>query len=314
MPTINTYGTTENNPNYLGTLLEIGQGQTPLLQLLGGLGNAMPTGGRNYAMSKYYDTGAPSQPTISEDTALAPSNITTITDEQAENSTQIFQELAQVTYGNESDSNTLAGVPLLGGGTTRVSAIDDQIAKKMRKMAKDLNFTCWNGVYQKWDQDSVASGTRGISNALATNVVDGAAAALDKAIFNSLTKIMADNGSLEQGGSSIIGVNSSQLQALNDIYGIAERSFEIGGTTLDTINTSFARLPIMYDPNIAQDEIIIFDSSFVNLRVMPTKGQPLLVEELARTGAGEQYQLYGQFGIDYGQESLHGKLTNLATA
>ena len=44
----------------------------------------------------------------------------------------------------------------------------------------------------------------------------------------------------------------------------------------------------------------------------PGKGN-FFVEELARTGAGIKKQLFGQWGLDYGAEWLHAKLTNIST-
>jgi hypothetical protein len=38
------------------------------------------------------------------------------------------------------------------------------------------------------------------------------------------------------------------------------------------------------------------------------------MEELSKTGAAERYQLYGELGIDYGSEKLHGSLTSLAVS
>jgi len=45
---------------------------------------------------------------------------------------------------------------------------------------------------------------------------------------------------------------------------------------------------------------------------VPGKGN-FFLEPLAKKGAGEQYQLFGQVGLDYGNELLHGKITGLST-
>ena len=45
---------------------------------------------------------------------------------------------------------------------------------------------------------------------------------------------------------------------------------------------------------------------------VPGKGN-FFLEELAKTGAGEKYQLFGQVGLDYGPEWYHGKWTGIAT-
>ena len=45
---------------------------------------------------------------------------------------------------------------------------------------------------------------------------------------------------------------------------------------------------------------------------VPGKGN-FFLEPLAKTGAGEKYQLFGQIGLDYGNELYHGKITGLST-
>ena len=45
---------------------------------------------------------------------------------------------------------------------------------------------------------------------------------------------------------------------------------------------------------------------------VPGKGN-FFRELLAKTGAGEKYQIFGQFGLDYANELYHGKITGLAT-
>ena len=37
------------------------------------------------------------------------------------------------------------------------------------------------------------------------------------------------------------------------------------------------------------------------------------MEELAKTGAGKTYQIFGQIGLDHGPEWYHGKWTGIAT-
>jgi len=68
------------------------------------------------------------------------------------------------------------------------------------------------------------------------------------------------------------------------------------------------------------DDILFADMAYVNVVTKPTPGKDympdglFLMEELAKTGAAERYQLYGELGIDYGSEKLHGSITSLATA
>ena len=45
---------------------------------------------------------------------------------------------------------------------------------------------------------------------------------------------------------------------------------------------------------------------------VPGKGN-FFLEQLAKTGAGEKYQLFGQIGLDHGAEWYHGKFTGIST-
>ena len=48
------------------------------------------------------------------------------------------------------------------------------------------------------------------------------------------------------------------------------------------------------------------------IQPVPGKGN-FFLEQLAKTGAGESYQLFGQIGLDHGPEWYHGKFTDIAT-
>ena len=45
----------------------------------------------------------------------------------------------------------------------------------------------------------------------------------------------------------------------------------------------------------------------------PNKGN-FFLEELAKTGAGTKYQIFGQIGLDHGPEWYHAKITGLSTS
>ncbi len=46
---------------------------------------------------------------------------------------------------------------------------------------------------------------------------------------------------------------------------------------------------------------------------VPEKGN-FFVEELAKTGAGSRYQIFGQVGLDHGPEWYHCKFTGISTS
>ena len=72
--------------------------------------------------------------------------------------------------------------------------------------------------------------------------------------------------------------------------------------------------------NIALGEFLPAGTALVlNLNALSPVEQPVpgkgnfFLEELARTGAGTKYQIFGQIGLDYGAEHLHGKITGIST-
>jgi len=307
---INGYGTTENNPNFLGVLFEIGQNATPLLNMVGGLNGARSVSTRNFAMSTNYELNAASQPSISEDDSVAGKAPVTYEQTQKENATQIFQYTAQLSYANQSDVSTLEGVPGWQGNNEVTDKMGAQVARSLRQAAVDTEYTMFNGVYAKWDTSGTASQSRGISSALSTNVIDGTAG-LTKDLFNSLTRSMADNGAELDNSQCVIFVNSEYKQALSQLFALQERNNEIGGVAVDTILTDFGELAVQYAPQVVGSEILIADMSKISLAVMPTKGQPILVEEIAKVGASDARQIYMQAGTDYSNEIFHGKINNL---
>lgn len=312
MANVNAIGTTQNNPNYLGILFEIGQNATPLLNMIGGLGGARATSTWNFPMNSNYALETASQPSISEDASVTSPTARTYVRDQGKNAIQIFQSTAQLTYADESDTSTLAGIPGLNG----VNAVTDkrafQVQTHLRQLAVDLEYTFINGLYVEKTASGTASQSRGLSTGMSTNVVDALGATLDATLFNTLTKTMVDNGANLSNGQCVILVNSKYKQVLSTLFGLQERSNVIGGVNVEVINTDFGQLNVVYTPQVAQTEVLIADMSVIAPVVLPTNGQALVVEELAKTGASQPIQIYTQMGLDYGIERLHGKITNLA--
>ena len=304
--------TTSNDPNYLGMLFLTGQNERPFTAMLGGIGGAKPVNTVNYPLNSNYSLNTASQKTQSEDTAATSSGSTSYARVQAENTIQIMKEEIDSTYANQSDVSTLAGLPNWMGDNPVTDKEAQQVALHLEQMANDLEFSLIQGTYVKKTASNVNSKTRGMLEACTSNAIDGGAIALTSTIFDSLTKTMADNGANLGNGQCVVFVNSSQKIAITDAYKLAERSTNVGGVNVETIVTNFGNLGVVYTPQMPQDEILVADMSIVSLAVLPYKGQALVLEDLAKDGASDRQMLYLQAGLDYGLESKHGKITNLA--
>ena len=310
MANVSAIGTTQNDPNYLGILFEIGQNKTPFLNMIGGVTGARVVPTWNFALNSNYALETASQPSISEDDSATSPTATTYVRAQAENSIQIFQRTAQITFADDSDYSTLAGVPSLNGFNPVTDKKAFQVASNLRQVAVDLEFTLINGTYVKKTASNVASTSRGLSEAITTNVIAGGGGTLTKAMFNSLTKSMVDNGADLDG--NVILVNSTYKQKLSELFVLQERNNVVGGVNVEVIATDFGLLNVVYTPQVPQTEIIIADISACSVAVLPTDGEALVVQDLAQTGASKPVMIYGQMALDYGVENLHGKIENLA--
>jgi hypothetical protein len=61
--------------------------------------------------------------------------------------------------------------------------------------------------------------------------------------------------------------------------------------------------------------IALVDMSVVNPVFQPVPGKGnFFYEELAKTGAAEKGQIFGQFGLAHGPAFMHGTITNLLSA
>ena len=113
--------------------------------------------------------------------------------------------------------------------------------------------------------------------------------------------------------------NAFQKQKLSSIYSsalsLAPRDRNYGGVNINTIETDFGEIGIVYSRHVPADDIVIADLAFCKpvFLDIPGKGH-FFVEPLAQSGAAYKYQVYGEIGLEYGPEQFHGKITNLATS
>jgi len=157
--------------------------------------------------------------------------------------------------------------------------------------------------------------------AITTNVSAAGGVALSKPLINGLFRQMYDNGALESIDNTFIMVNSIQKQALSALYGLAPRERNIGGVTVDVLETDFGRVGVVLERHLAQDAFVVADFSVMSLVFMlirdlatgAIKGV-FFSEPLAKTGSSFREQLYCEYGLDHGPEMNHGKMTGLATA
>jgi len=109
-------------------------------------------------------------------------------------------------------------------------------------------------------------------------------------------------------------VNGFQKQMISDLYGYAPEDRNIGGVNVKQIETDFAQIGIVYDPQMPTGTILIADMNYVYPVFLPFRGKTLFYEDLAKTAGAEKGQFIAFMGLDYGPEEYHGTITGLATS
>jgi hypothetical protein len=145
--------------------------------------------------------------------------------------------------------------------------------------------------------------------------------ALTPTHLDELLQLAYDNGGISEQETATIGVNSRQKRAItaaySEAYGkavlITESNRTVGGVAVQTVETDFGRMNIILDRHIPQDTIVVMSMEqlrpvFMNV---PNKGA-FFEEDLAKTGASDEKQLYGEIGLEYGNERAHAVMTGLA--
>lgn len=303
---------TDTCVNYIGDLFQLGQNDTPFLNMIGGLNGGVRTvNSTEFAMSQYWQLGQAGQPAITEAGSLTAPTATTITRSQATNVVQIFQEQVSVSYAKLGNANAISGVSLAGETQPVRNELDFQIEAHMKKIAKNANYTFLHGAYAGVVDNTTAVKTRGVVTAITTNAIaQTSTPVLTKAMLDELFLKCADNGM--DFANACLFVNGYNKQIVSGLYGqYAEQDRNIGGKNIKQIETDFGNVMVVYEPTMA-GTVALLDMGKIKpvAKDIPGKGQ-LFYEELAKVGAGTQGQIYGELGVDYANEAFHGKITGL---
>ncbi len=153
------------------------------------------------------------------------------------------------------------------------------------------------------------------SSTIDYRVPSGTAVTVDN--VNSLLAMAYDSGGIDDPATAVLLLNSTQKLNVTKAYGNAygkyfETSRTVGGVAVDTIVTDFGTLGVMLDRAMPQDTIaaVSLNQCMPVFTEVPGKGH-FFAEPLARTGASDDVQLYGEVGLAYGNEKSHAKITGL---
>lgn len=321
MPGITGLGTTFNLPNYVGELFNTSTEDTPFLSAIGGLTGGRATNSTVFVWSTYdlRNADATRQRLEGQDAPTAEERVR----QQGSNVLEIHQEQVAVSYTKQAATGNLTASSTTNPFTQGMNAVQDelgwQLTQAFKQVARDVEKSFLVGTYLLPPDNGQARRTRGLLQGITTNVIDGAGAALTEDLILDLMERTWTNGGIQEGETRTLICGSWVKRQLTKLF-ITDKNYRedtrnVGGVSLQTFETDFGRTNIMLDRYMPADTLAVVsleECTPVFLEI-PGKGH-FFAEPLAKTGASEKVQLYGEIGLDYGNQMKHGKLYGLSVA
>lgn len=303
--------------NYSGMLFNKGNVRTPLSSIIGS--KAKTTNHVEFVTGQEYTAGGDgSQPGISETASLTAPEASVVTREQKTNVTQIFMESVGISYAKQSNMGTLSGINIENQQANPMGELDFQVAAKIQKVNRDIEYTFINGEFHKATKDSEANKTRGLVPAITSNVTAMGNKPLGLwDIADMVKKIYGANAPTDGlclwcDAVTLFQINADAVQ--NGLT-VVPAAREINGISLSSVITPLGVVYLYLGECLPAGTALLLNLDVIAPVYQPVPGKGnFFLEQLAKTGAGEKYQLFGQIGLDHGPEWYHGKFTGISTA
>lgn len=300
--------------NYSGMLFNKGNTRCPLSSIIGG--RAKTTNHVEFVTGQEYTTAGGTQPAISETASLTAPEATVVTRTQKTNVTQIFHESVGVSYAKQSNMGTLSGINIANQQENPMNELDFQVAAKMQKVNRDIEFTFVQGTYNKATTDATINKTRGLTEAIESNVIAMASKPLGLwNIADGVKKVYEANAPQDGlvlwcDATTMFQINADAVQNGLTVIPAAR---EINGIKLSSVVTPLGVVYLYLGEFLPKGTALLLNLDVISPVYQPVPGKGnFFLEKLAKTGAGEQYQLFGQIGLDHGPEWYHAKFTGIA--
>lgn len=140
-----------------------------------------------------------------------------------------------------------------------------------------------------------------------------------KDTYDALFEQVFQAGGLGDDTASIV-VGARQKRNLSTAYAKAfgqyqEESREVGGVNFTTIMSDFGTFNVLLDRWMPADAFMVSTLSQLKPKFLVTPGKGhFFSEPLAKIGASDREQLYGEVGLEWGNERAHGIIRDLPVA
>ena len=232
--------------------------------------------------------------TDAESTALAATTRTG-------NYCQISRKIWRVT-------DTMEAVNKAGRG----SEYSYQMAKKMKELARDMEYAIVNGTGAS-GASATARALKGVLSWIGTNVGTGTATgdeALTETMYNNLLQDIYDEG----GNPDVTYANGFQKRAISQFSTPNTRNINTEDkrliATVDVYDSDFGLQQIILDRYMPTGEVAVLEEDMWKVAML----RPVKFKELPDNGGGPKGQVEAEFTIEALNEKSSGKITGLSTS
>lgn len=313
MAGITGLGTTFNLPNFVGELFSVSPEDTPFLSAIGGLTGGISETSTVFTWQSYdlRDAADDRQRTEGADAPNAEGRVRA----NGANVLEIHQEQVSVTYTKQAARGLVASTTTLGSQPVQ-DELSWQLTQEFKQIARDVEKSFITGTYASPANNSSPRKTRGLLEAITTNVVAAGGVLTADDVLDLMQEVW-ENGGIQESETRTLIVGAAAKRALTKLFvtdkGYEEQTRDVGGVSLQTIETDFGRCNIMLDRYMPTSDIAVvsLEECAPHFMEIPGKGH-FFAEPLAKTGAADKVQIYGEIGLGYGNERKHGKITTIS--
>ncbi len=302
-------------PNYSGLLFAKGRIETPFSTMIGAKRRFVNH--TEFSVGVEYNVGEGKIPNYSENDTLTAPEPTVATRGQKTNVTQIFMDSFAVGDVKTSNMGTLAGLNVAGQQANPASELDFQAGIVMQRIAKSVEKTLIQGTFNKATNDSEVNKTRGMVQAIETNVMDLGGKAIS--IWDVADMLVAIRGAGGDTTGLVLWCDSVtkfqfSAEAAANNYNVYNSHHNVHGLNITRVETPAGFVDLydgVYLP-VGTALLLNFNVIAPVEQSVPGKGN-FYIQEMAKTGFSTKYSILGQIGLDHGPEWMHGKFTNIKT-
>lgn len=141
---------------------------------------------------------------------------------------------------------------------------------------------------------------------------------LTEALVLDLLQLAWENGGIQESDVAVLMCGATLKRALTELFitrkNYQEQSRNIAGVSVTTIETDFGRLNVRLNRHWPTAALSVLSLEEISPVFLPIPGKGFLFQEdLAKQGAADRKQIYGEIGLKYGNERKHGKILRVGT-